>query len=377
MDCLCARNKNFMMINVSSPRDQYLSHKKAIDDAIAKVLESGRYILGNEVKSFEHEFASYIGVNYAFGVGSGTEALHIALKACNVGYGDEVITVSHTAVATISAITLCGAYPVFVDIEPDYFTIDVERIEELISSKTKAIIPVHLYGQPANIDAVISIARKHNLFVIEDCAQAHGAEYKDKKVGSFGDISCFSFYPTKNLGAIGDGGAVLTNDDKLANNINLLRQYGWAERYISHIDGWNSRLDEIQGAILKVKLKYLDKDNEKRILIAESYSRLQDCPNISLPKKRSGARHVYHLYVIKVKERDKLFDYLKDCGIQTLIHYPVPIHLQKAYLMKFKGSDNLSITENISKEILSLPIYPELADDQIEKIIKVIKQFKR
>jgi dTDP-4-amino-4,6-dideoxygalactose transaminase len=375
MDSLCPRNRNQMMINFSSPKDQYLSHKKAIDDAILKVLESGWDVLGNEVKSFEQEFATYIDVKYAFGVGSGTEALHIALKACNVGYGDEVITVSHTAVATISAITLCGASPVFVDIEPDYFTIDVEKIEALITSKTKAIIPVHLYGQPANMDAVLSIARKNNLFVIEDCAQAHGAEYKNKKVGSLGDISCFSFYPTKNLGAIGDGGAVLTNDDKLAAKINLLRQYGWAERYISHIDGWNSRLDEIQAAILRIKLKSLDNDNEKRIKIAESYAVLLGNPNITLPKVRADARHVFHLYVIHLKERDKLLDYLKDHGIQTLIHYPVPIHLQKAYLMKFKGSDNLFLTEKMSREILSLPIYPELELDQIDKIITAIKQF--
>ena len=363
------------MIYFSSPKDQYLSHKKDINEAIAKVLDSGWYILGNEVKCFEREFAAYIGVSHAFGVGSGTEALHIALKACNIGPGDEVITVSHTAVATVSAITLCGASPVFVDIEPDYFAMDTEKLEALISPRTKAVIPVHIYGQPANMAKVISVAQKHNIFVIEDCAQAHGAEYKNRKAGSFGDISCYSFYPTKNLGAVGDGGAVLTNNEELATRVKLLREYGWAERYISYIDGWNSRLDEIQAAILRIKLNFLDDDNGKRRKIAGIYAGLQSCTNITLPEVRPDANHVYHLYVIKLQERDKLLNYLKDHGIGTLIHYPVPVHLQRAYLMKFRGSDNLPVTERTAKEILSLPIYPELEDEQVEKVVEVIKQY--
>lgn len=374
MDCLCSGNKNQIMVNLSSPKDQYLSHKKDIDHAIAKVLDSGWYILGNEVGSFEKEFASYIGVNYAFGVGSGTEALHIALKACNVGIGDEVITVSHTAVATISAITLCGAIPVFADIELDYFTIDPGKIESLISSKTKAIIPVHLYGQPASVETIMSIAKKHNLFIIEDCAQANGSIYKDKKVGSFGDIACFSFYPTKNLGGIGDGGAVLTSDEKLAERIRLLRQYGWAERYISYIDGWNSRLDEIQAAILRVKLKYLDIDNSRRNVIASAYNEGLKNVNLLLPKIRTNAGHVFHLYVVRTDKRDKLMDFLKRNEINTLIHYPSPVHLQPAY-KKF-GTSHLEATEKITGEILSLPIYPELSDRDVNYVIETIKKFK-
>ena len=261
------------MIPTANPKKQYESRQKEINEAIQKVLNSGNYVLGEQVEKFELEFSNYIGVKYALGVASGTDALHMALYAIGIEQGDEIITVSHTAVGTIAAIELLGAKPVFVDIENDFFTMNTDLIEELITNKTKAIIPVHIYGQSVNMNKLMKVAEKYNLFVLEDCAQAHGALFKEKKVGSIGHLSCFSFYPTKNLGAIGDGGAILTNNTKLANRIRLLREYGWKERYISSSFGWNSRLDEIQASILRVKLKYLDYDNAKRILLANNYSK--------------------------------------------------------------------------------------------------------
>jgi dTDP-4-amino-4,6-dideoxygalactose transaminase len=364
------------MILCSNPKAQYLSHKSDIDKAIQNVLNKGAYILGEEVQFFEKEFASYIGVKHGIGVGSGTEALHIALNALGIKNGDEVITVAHTAVATISAIELCGATPVFVDIEPHTYSINPEMLENLISKKTKAIILVHIYGQPVNIPSIVSIASKYGIKIIEDCAQAHGAEYDGKKVGGFGDIACFSFYPTKNLGAIGDGGMVTTNNDDLAEGCKLLREYGWTERYVSSISGWNSRLDEIQAAVLRVKLKGLEEDNRKRIKIAEEYNEcLETIHDIICPTLQKNSKHVYHLYVIRNSKRDELKNYLTSKNIHTLIHYPVPIHLQKAYFNKIKGSDNLAETEKAAKEILSIPIYPELSKEDIQKVIKEIKSF--
>jgi len=260
-----------LIILCANPKAQYLSYRDDINSAIQRVLDSGWYILGEEVTQFEKEFAQFNTVSHAIGVGSGTEALHIALRAVDIGQGDEVITTAHTAVATASAIDLAGAKPVFVDIEPDFFTIDPDLIEDAITSKTKAIIPVHIYGQPCDMDAIMGIAKKHGLQVIEDCAQAHGATYKDKRVGTMGNIGCFSFYPTKNLGAIGDGGALVTNNNQLAEKIKFFREYGWEDRYISSKEGWNSRLDELQAAILRIKLKNLDKDNNLRQQHALAY----------------------------------------------------------------------------------------------------------
>jgi dTDP-4-amino-4,6-dideoxygalactose transaminase len=288
-----------------------LSHKQEIDDAVNRVLESGWYILGDEVSTFEKEFAAYLGVGYCLGVGNGTEALHLALVACGIGPGDEVATVSHTAVATVAAIELAGATPVFVDIDPATFNMDPDLLKKGITSKTKAVIPVHLYGHPAPIDEILTIAKDHGLCVIEDCAQAHGAIYRDRRIGSFGDMACFSFYPTKNLGALGDGGAVVMNDSRLAEKVRLLREYGWAERYVSHTPGWNSRLDEVQAAILRVKLKHLDFDNSRRIKLAKLYGEGLFETNITLPVVQNGAVHVYHLYVIRVKERSSLQAYLR------------------------------------------------------------------
>ncbi|HEY6660259.1 MAG TPA: DegT/DnrJ/EryC1/StrS family aminotransferase, partial [Pyrinomonadaceae bacterium] len=268
MDRLRSESAGLGLILCANPRAQYEAHKTAIDEAIRRVLENGRYILGEEVLAFEREFANYIGVRYAIGVGSGTEALHLALAACDIGEGDEVITVAHTAVATVAAIELSGAMPVLVDVEADYFTLDPNQLEAAITSRTKAIIPVHIYGQPSDLGAIRPIARRHGIRVIEDCAQAHGATYRERRVGSWGDVACFSFYPTKNLGAIGDAGAVTTNDPELAGKIRCLREYGWTERNVSSMPGWNSRLDELQAAILRVKLQFLEANNNERRRIA-------------------------------------------------------------------------------------------------------------
>ena len=362
------------MIPCADPKAQYLSSRDEIDKAIKRVLESGWYILGDEVRLFEEEFAVYNGVPHSIGVGSGTEALHIALRALEIGSGDEIITTAHTAVATASAIALSGAKPVFVDIEPDYFTIDPHRIEEVISPKTKAVIPVHMYGQPCDMDIILEIAHRHGLKVIEDCAQAHGATYKGKRAGSMGDIGCFSFYPTKNLGAIGDGGALVTNDDRLAEKISLLREYGWKKRYISSEEGWNSRLDEMQAAILRVKLEKLDDDNACRQQHACEYENaLKDLPLV-LPGIRNNVSHVYHLYVIKSDERDKLKAHLWDQGVNTTIQYPVPIHRQE-YYQKIAGRISLPQTDQEAETILSLPIYPELTVPERLEVVNAIQNY--
>jgi len=364
------------MILCANPRLQYLAHKREIDRAVARVLERGCYILGEEVKAFEAEFAAYIGVELGIGVGSGTEGLHLALKACEIGAGDEVVTVSHTAVATVAAIEQAGAIPVMVDIESGFYTIDPSKIATVITPKTKAIIPVHLYGQPVDLDPILEIAGKNGLKVIEDCAQAHGATYKGKRVGSYGDLACFSFYPTKNLGALGDGGMVLTNRPELAQRLRLLREYGWAQRYVSYFPGGNSRLDEVQAAILRVKLHYLDQDNAARARIASMYStKLNGCGMV-LPTCRQETNHVYHLYVVRTPRRDALKQHLKDKGIAALVHYPVPVHLQPAYQGRLTGVDQLLETERATQEVLSLPIYPELNEADLEAVIKVVRTFE-
>ena len=298
----------------------------------------------------------------------------MALKACGVGPEDEVITVSHTAVATATSIIMSGAKPVLVDIEPNFYSIDLSKLESAITEKTKAIILVHLYGCPAEIENIKKITKKHNIFLIEDCAQAHGAVYKDSKVGSFGDLSCFSFYPTKNLGAIGDGGMVLTKDDSLAERCFELREYGWKERYSSSTFGWNTRLDEIQAAILRVKLKYLDIDNKKRKRIAQMYKELLDDSIIELPKERKESSHVYHLFVIQSDNRDSLMEYLHQKDIFVNIHYPLPIHLQPFYKSILQTKE-LKITESIAKKILSLPMYPELLDEEVEEVSAAVNNF--
>ncbi len=364
------------MILCSNPKAQYESHKAEIDAAVAQVLERGWYILGEEVRAFEEEFAAYLGVRYAAGCASGTEALLLALVACDIGSGDEVITVPHTAVATVSAIEQSGATPVLVDIDPATYTLDPSKLEAAITPRTKAVIPVHLYGQPADLAPILEIARRRGLRVIEDCAQAHGARYDGRRVGSIGDIACFSFYPTKNLGAIGDGGAVVTDDPELAERVRLLRQYGWVERYVSHIKGWNSRLDELQAAILRVKLRTLDADNAARRRIAWRYDQaLADGP-VALPSARPEAEHVYHLYVVRSSDRDALQRHLADCGIGALVHYPVPVHLQPAYRDRLPGADRLPESERAAREVLSLPMYPELTSAEVDQVIEAVKGFR-
>jgi dTDP-4-amino-4,6-dideoxygalactose transaminase len=363
------------VIPCADPHAGYAAHRTEIDAAIARVLESGRYILGPEVAAFEHEFAGYIGVAHAIGVGSGTEALHLALRACGIGSGDEVITVAHTAVATVAAIELAGAIPVLVDIDPGTYTLDPVRFEAAIGPRTKAVIPVHLYGHPADLGPIVEIARRRGLRVIEDCAQAHGARYDGRVVGSFGDIAAFSFYPTKNVGAIGDGGLVATDDGDLAERARLLREYGWAERYVSRHPGWNSRLDELQAAILRVKLRHLDAENGARSGVAALYRRLLDGAELTLPVERDGARHAYHLFVARSPRRDALLAHLRSQGVQALVHYPVPVHLQPAYRGRLRGADALPETESAADQVISLPMYPQLAEPDVRRVADAVSTF--
>jgi len=366
-----------LSIPLINPKASYLDGKEEIDAAIARVMESGRYILGQEVAAFEQEFAAYIGARYGIGVGSGTEALHIALKACGIQPGDEVITVSHTAVATVAAIQLCGARPVLVDIDPQTLVIDANRIERAITSRTKVILPVHLYGNVADMQTIRSIAERHGLRIVEDCAQSHGATYNGKKSGAWGSVAAFSFYPTKNLGAFGDAGMVVTNDPEFSDRIRLLREYGWRRRYVSEIPGLNSRLDELQAAILRVKLKHLEQWNEERRKKAEIYTERLAPLGIICPSEGLGVKHVYHLYVIRTKERDALQGFLKKKGIQTLIHYPVPIHLQEAYKDLGYRQGDLPVTEQYSLEILSLPLFPGIRESEMEEVIQSIRSFMK
>jgi dTDP-4-amino-4,6-dideoxygalactose transaminase len=364
-----------LLIPQANPKASYIAHKDEIDSAITRVMESGQYILGQEVAAFEEEFAAYIGVRFGIGVSSGTDALHLALRACGIGEGDEIITVSHTAVATVVAIELCRAKPVFVDIDPSTFVIDPDYIERAVTSRTKAIIPVHLYGHVAEMKSTLSVAHSHRLYVIEDCAQSHGATYGSQKSGAMGDMAAFSFYPTKNLGAFGDGGMVLTNNPELAERVRLLREYGWRQRYTSEISGLNSRLDELQAAVLRVKLKYLDQWNEERRRKASIYTKLLDGTDVVCPTEKEPVRHVYHLYVIRTKKRDSLQAFLKENRIGTLIHYPVPIHLQKAYINLGYHQGDLPLTEQCAQEILSLPFFPEMTESEMEAVVSKIRSF--
>jgi dTDP-4-amino-4,6-dideoxygalactose transaminase len=368
----------------SKPLAEYLAHKDEIDAAIAQVLAGGSYILGPEVAGFEKDFAAYIGARYALGVGSGTDALELALRACGVGPGDGVITVSHTAVATIAAVEKTGAVPMLVDIDPQNFTIDPNRLEDAIKAHRqdkasmargclKAIIPVHLYGGPANICAVADVARRHELYVIEDCAQSHGMVIQGRKAGAWGDLSAFSFYPTKNLGALGDGGAIVVNDSELVRKIQLLREYGWRERYISEFPGMNSRLDEIQAAILRVKLKYLDKENARRRQLASIYDSVLAVTSLVLPQTSCQDDHVYHQYVVRSKDRDALRAFLKTNFVSTMVHYPMPVHLQPAYRGRVVvGPGGLQNTEQACREILSLPIHPQMSDQDARQVGELI-----
>src|SRR5450830_300710 len=354
---------------------QYKKYKKEFDNIISSVFANGNFILGENVTRFENNFSNYLGAKYAVGVGSATEALFLALKAIGIKNGDEVITVANTAVPTVSAIDFAGAKPVFIDIEETSYNINPKRIENRITLKTKAIIPVHLYGNPCNMDSIIQIAQKYDLKVIEDSAQAHGAQYKGKKVGTFGDFGAFSFYPSKNLGANGDAGMVVTNNEEFAKKIKLLRNYGFEDRYKSIIRGFNSRLDEIQAALLDFKLTKLDEWNLKRKQISDMYSKgLKGLP-IILPSAAPENKHVFHLYVIRVKQREKFMKFISDEGVGTIIHYPIPIHLQPAYKYLNYKKGFLPVTEKVAEEIVSLPIFPDLEDNEVEYVIKSIKKF--
>jgi len=365
------------MIRFTDFRRQHGSIHNEVKKAIDSVLLSGWYILGEEVKAFEREFADYIGVRYGVGVGSGTEALHLALLACGVGPGDEVISVSHTAVATVAAIEMAGARPVFVDIDPLSFTMNPNLIEAAITARTKAIIPVHLYGHAADICAIKDIVKRFGLRLIEDCAQAHGAEFKGRRVGSFGDIGCFSFYPTKNLGAYGDGGIAVTDDPDLFNRVKLMRQYGWGEqRYNSSIKGINSRLDELQAAILRIKLRHLDAWNTSRIKLAQLYDEMLQNSRTQTIKPRQESHPVYHLFVVCSESRDALRLHLHKNGIETLIHYPIPIHLQRAYSNLGYREGSLPLTEKAARSVLSLPLYPELTEEELKTVAKNVCQFE-
>lgn len=366
------------MIPILDLKAQYASIEKEVDEAIKRVLRSGQFILGPEVEALEKEVAALCGCKFGIGVASGTDSLRLTLVALEIGPGDEVITTPFTFIATASCILHCGATPVFVDIDPRTFNIDPDKIEKAITKKTKAIIPVHLYGQPAEMDKIMAIARAYNLYVIEDAAQAIGARYKGKPVGQFGIAGCLSFFPTKNLGAYGDGGMVVTNDADLAERIDILRKHGSKKKYNAEMLGFNSRLDEIQAAILRVKFRYLEEWTQARRRIAYRYNEgLKHLPIIT-PLESPDVYHIYHQYTIRIKERDSLMSYLKDVGIATMVYYPVPIHLQKLFdFLPYKEGD-FTEAETASNEVLSLPMYPELPVERQDLINdKVVRFFKR
>jgi len=349
-------------------KTQYQNIKPEIDAAIASVLDGCQFVLGPEVAAFEEEFAIYCGAPECIALNSGTSALHLALLAAGVGPGDEVITVPFTFVASVSAITYVGAQPVLVDIDPRTFTMDPAAIEAVVTPRTKAILPVHLYGQPADMDPIMEVARRHNLIVIEDAAQAHGAKYKGHPVGSIGDIACFSFYPGKNLGAYGEGGAVTTSNAEYARTIRMLRDWGQDRKYHHVLQGFNYRMEAFQGAILRVKLRHLEQWTEARRAIVAKYNQLLTGSGLERPTEMPWARHVYHTYTLRTNGRDALRAALETEGIQTAIHYPEPVHLQPAYADLGYARLTLPESEKAANQVLSLPVYPEMTDDQIERV---------
>jgi dTDP-4-amino-4,6-dideoxygalactose transaminase len=364
----------------TDPRAGYFEQKGEIDAAIARVLASGQYILGPEVEGFEAAFADWLRVRHAVGAGSGTDAIELALRACGIGPGQLVFTVSHTAVATVAAIERAGAVAVLVDIEPGGFTMDPASLAAAMRDpppgRPAAILPVHLYGEPADLAPILDLARRHGLRVIEDCAQSHGAAYRGRPSGSFGDIACFSFYPTKNLGALGDAGMTVTDDPELAAALRELREYGWRERYVSARSGINTRLDPLQAAILAARLPYLADDNARRQTIAARYDKGLQGLKLALPWRRAECSHVFHQYVVRTPKRDRLREHLRAAQVGTGIHYPVPVHLQPAYrgrLGEFPA--DLPETTRAMREILSLPIYPQLGPDAVDRVIAEIRRF--
>lgn len=366
-----------MEIPLVNLKAQYLSIKKEIDKAIKNVIYQSAFIGGKELKSFEEEFAKFCGVRYGVGVASGSVALDLAVMSLGVGPGDEVILPAHTFIATAEAVSHAGAKPVFVDIDERTYNIDPLLIEKALTKKTKIIIPVHLYGQPADMDRILKIAKKYQLKVLEDAAQAHGAEYKGKRVGSFGEAAIFSFFPAKVLGCYGDAGIVVTNNKKIAEKIALLRDHGRKEKYAYQILGYGLRMDNLQAAILRVKLKYLSKWIEKRRQLAKFYNKLLAGGKVAIPYEPDYAKSVYYVYTVRVKERDRIQKELKEKGIYTGIYYPIPLHQQPAYKDLGYKKGSLPKTEKVVREIISLPLYPELASSKIVKIANVIDKLVR
>ncbi|MDI3508698.1 MAG: hypothetical protein PWP48_1956 [Clostridiales bacterium] len=366
-----------MNIPLLDLKEQYYAIKDEVDAAIEGVLESGQFIIGSQVKALEHDIASYVGVPYAIGVGNGTDALVIALRACGIGPGDEVITSPFTFFASAESISAVGAKPVFVDIDPDTFNIDASKIEQTITPRTRAIIPVHLFGQTADMDAIMDIARKHDLMVIEDACQAMGAEYKGKKAGSFGHAACFSFFPTKNLGTYGDGGMIVTSEADIDKKARMLRAHGSTRKYYHEMIGYNSRLDELHAAILNVKFKYLDQWNDMRRHNAKIYDGLLKDTGVTVPYTAPYAKHIYHQYVIQCDDRDGLAAALKAKGVATGVYYPLPLHLQDAYKdLGYKRGD-MPYAEAACDRVLAMPMYPELERHQIEYVADAIRELIR
>jgi len=359
-------------IPLADPGAQMRLCEESVRTAFERVLASGRYILGNEVQAFEREWAAYLRVRYCIGVGNGTDALALALWAVGVRAGQEVITVSHTAVATVAAIEQIGAIPVFADIDPRSRCMNPARLPGLISENTRAIVPVHIYGQPAPMGNILAVAKEHGLKVVEDCAQAHGATCDGQPVGTFGDAAAFSFYPTKNLGALGDAGAVVTNDPMLADSVRMLREYGWRERYVSLTPGRNSRLDELQAAILRGKLPCLDHNNARRRLIAAAYTNALRNTTLVAPAQIEGTEHAMHLYVVECTDRPAFERFLNGAGIATGRHYPLAVHQQPAYAGRIRGGQALPITEALYQHLVTLPCYPELRDEDIVQISETL-----
>ena len=361
------------MIPLVDLRAQYQSIKSEIDAAVLDVLDSGQFALGPAVSRFEGAFAEYCRTAEAVGVNSGSSALHVALLAAGVGPDHEVITVPFTFVATIAAIEYARAKPIFVDVDPVYYTMDPARLEAAITPRTKAIVPVHLFGQAADMEPILDVAQRHNLTVIEDACQAHGAEYHGRRCGSFGAIGCFSFYPAKNLGAYGEGGAVVTDNPELAARIRLLRSWGEDAQYRHSYRGFNYRMDGIQGAILGVKLRHLERWTNARRAHAAAYDESLSESGAVVPRARDGARHVYHLYVVRVPQREALRARLASAGVQTGIHYPIPLHLQTAYRDLGYTRGDFPVAERLAEEVLSLPMFPEMTHQQIETVAGIIR----
>jgi len=356
-------------------KSQYAQLRDEIVPVVQEVMENTAFVGGPYLKAFEEQFGRFCDAEHAIGVSSGTAALHVSLAACGIGAGDEVITVPNTFIATTEAISLAGAKTVFVDVEPESCNIDVSKIEAAVTPKTRAIIPVHLFGQPADMDPIMEIARRHDLMVIEDACQAHGAEYKGKRTGTLGHVGCFSFYPSKNLGAYGDGGMVVTNDDRIADKVRALSNHGQAEKNKHAYEGFNYRLDGIQAAVLSVMLRHLESWNDKRRHSARRYDELLANLEVGRPIEKKFAKHVFHLYIVRLDRRAELAEHLRGRGVATGFHYPIALHLQEAYVQLGYGPGSFPVAEKLAGEVLSLPMFPDLTEEQIQHVVRGIEEF--